>query len=406
MLWLTTLCLALSPAPALAREQAVREALSRDADLLAARAQLGVSEGELLAAEPWLPANPELEGHFGSGAPFHTPELRAGVTLTQTLEVAGQRGLRRNVARARLDAARLRLRALELRTARDAADVWWAAWRADRLRELAQSASQVATRLREAAEARLRAGDISELERNSLALDESRALAALHGSHAEAVRARAELARMLGRAVEEPLADEPTLPLVPPDSKDLAQRPELLAATLEEEAAAAQPALVARSRVPNPTLALGWERETRELDSHSGAASHDALTLRLAIPLPAWDRSTGALRAAEATRAAARFEREAAFRRAAAELASALAAAQAAFDALAAFERTAPQVDANLALVERGVRAGQLGVGELLAARDRALLARRESIEARASYGRALEELRRASGRLPQEVSR
>jgi cobalt-zinc-cadmium efflux system outer membrane protein len=98
-------------------------------------------------------------------------------------------------------------------------------------------------------------------------------------------------------------------------------------------------------------------------------------------------------------------EREAAERQVDTEVAAALTGVRQTRRALEALSGTLPLVRRNLELVRRAFEAGQVDLLSLLNARDRAQQAQQEYVEARVEYGRALDELTRATGRLPQEVN-
>ena len=108
-----------SEAEAWTLERVVAQALAKSPEVAAARAEEQGAEGELAADGRWLRENPELEVEYGTDAPTQAQgERKLSVALSQTLEVAGQRGLRVERAEAALAAARARRRAAELGVAR------------------------------------------------------------------------------------------------------------------------------------------------------------------------------------------------------------------------------------------------------------------------------------------------
>ncbi|MFZ5469573.1 MAG: TolC family protein [Myxococcota bacterium] len=392
------------------RAQLVREALERNAEVRAGREQIGFSEADLLEASRLLISNPTVDGEYGSDALFaREGERRAGAGVSQEFEIGFQRGLRKERAGLKLEEARARLRDLELRVARDASDAYFALWRADRLRALARNAREVNLSLERAAESRFRAGDIAELERNVVEVDVARAEAAAAAAEAEWLRAQAEVNRLTGRPIETELqlAEEPLPPLPATEVTALLEaasehRADLVAARLAEDAAAAEVSLRYRELIPNPTFSVAYEVENAFIDS---LADVDRLVFaKLSFPIPLWDRKQGEIRRAKAARGVAAAEREGVERLVATEVRSALGFAQGAKRALDAYEATLPRVERNLTLLEQAYQAGQVDLSELLAAKDRAFATRREHIEALASYGRSVDELLRATGRLPTEA--
>jgi cobalt-zinc-cadmium efflux system outer membrane protein len=396
----------------LTRGEVLRAAMERSPELRAERERLGVEEAELVRASQLLPSNPTLEAQLGTDAPFKgTGERLLEVALSQELEVAGQRGLRKAEAQARLQAARARLQALEARVAREASEAWYQLWQAERRHALLEEALTLARALDQAAEARFRAGDIPELERNVVAVDLARAERAAAGAETARVQARLELARRLGRSDanaptivvdEEPLPEPPAETLESLRALARENRADLEAARLAEEAAEARVRLRGRERIPNPTLRIAYERESQRIGTLQDVDEH--LLAGLSLPLPFWDRGQAELRAARSERGAATVEREAAERQVDTEVAAALTGVRQTRRALEALSGTLPLVRRNLELVRRAFEAGQVDLLSLLNARDRAQQAQQEYVEARVEYGRALDELTRATGRLPREV--
>jgi cobalt-zinc-cadmium efflux system outer membrane protein len=396
----------------LPRAEALREALRHNAELRAERERLGVEEAELVRAGQLLPSNPQLGARLGTDGPFkNSGERLLEVELQQELEVAGQRGLRKTEAETRLRAARARVQALETRIAQEASGAWYRLWRAERQRALAGEALELARALDSAAESRFQAGDIPELERNVAAVDLTRAERATATLEAERARARLDLARVLGRTgarAPDIELEEGPLPELPSETLDALQalarehRADLAAAKYTEDAAETRVRLRARERIPNPTLSVGYEREAQRIGALQDVDQH--LFAGLSIPLPFWNRGQAELKAARAERGAAQVEREAAERQVDTEVASALAEVQQARKAVEALAGTLPRVKRNLELVRRAFEAGQLDLLSLLNARDRAQQAQQEYVEAQVEYGRALDELTRATGRLPREI--
>ena len=67
-----------------------------------------------------------------------------------------------------------------------------------------------------------------------------------------------------------------------------AEQPEVVAARAEAEAARAEVDLLRRERIPDPTVSLGYERETRPEEHATGTDLHTGsmLMARLSVPLP------------------------------------------------------------------------------------------------------------------------
>jgi cobalt-zinc-cadmium efflux system outer membrane protein len=419
-----SLMLAASSEEAWSLERVVTEAVERSPEVAAARAEEAGAEGARAADGRWLRDNPQLELEAASDVLTGDPgEQRVEMMLSQTVEVAGQRGPRVERAEATLKAAEARRRAAVLEAAAEAVSAAVELERREARARLAEEAVTLARALEEATARRFAAGDVSELDRNGAALERARAEARVALARAEADGARAALNRRLGRPAGAPLtvsllavgaeASAPTPEAAEPSlmraaratlpSPLVTERPELQAARAEEEAAKAEVELLRRERFPDPTLGLGYERERRP-ESHGALTdlhTEHLLVARLSVPLPLWERNQRELSEARARRSAREAERLAREREVDAESTVARSTFEAARAAHTALEAARPSVERNLELMRRAHEAGELGLDALLLARDRAFAARAEAVDAAAELARARAALLRAEGRLP-----
>ena len=219
---------------------------------------------------------------------------------------------------ARVEAARLRREAAEARLAAVLGDLdletthaWAEAIAADRRAALADTA---AAQFREAArviEERLAAGDVSGFEARRLKLEAARYAALSARAHGEQRQARLRLAAHPGLSPDAGLpvlaAVLPSTPLpgLAPDSAAalaVAYAPELRAALLEARASEAAARETRDRRIPEPVLSAGYKNERP-----AGAGGAAGFVAGLSFSLPFWNRSGGAVAAAdaEARRAAA-----------------------------------------------------------------------------------------------------
>jgi cobalt-zinc-cadmium efflux system outer membrane protein len=424
-----SLMLAAAPAEVWTLERVVADAVARSPEVAAARAEEAGAEGVRSADGRWLQENPQLElGATTDALTGDQGEQRVEMMLSQTVEVAGQRGLRVARADAALDAARARSRAAVLEAAAEAVSAAVELERREARTRLAVEALELARALEAATGRRFAAGDVPEVERNGAALERARAEARAALARAEADGARAALNRRLGRPAAAPLSvsvmgTEPASPVTQPVATEpgtaarpepragratlpsplLTERPELQAARAEEAAAKAEVELLRRERFPDPTLGVGYERERRP-ESHGAVSdlhTEHLLVARLSVPLPLWNRNQRELAEARARRSVRESERVAREREVEAETSVARTTFDAARTAHTALKAALPAVERNLDLVRRAYEAGELGLDALLLARDRAFAARAEAVDAEAELARARTALLRAEGRLP-----
>lgn len=252
-----------------------------------------------------------------------------------------------------------------------------------------------------AAETRQSAGAASRIEVNAARAALGRAARERAGAAQRLAAARAAFVLLLGIEPSEPiepqgeLATDGNVPEVPLEAlveKALSQRPELRAARLEVETAAAERRLAAREALPSPRIGLSHSQE--------GDAGGNARITQgvLAFDLPVFNRNqagrgvasarvTQAERALEALTRSVRAEAALAANR----LATAKAAAQAYAGGLLG------GLEENMQLVNEAYRAGKVDFFELL-------VIRRETLEARNGYVDALEELEAAKAGLARAL--
>jgi cobalt-zinc-cadmium efflux system outer membrane protein len=244
----------------------------------------------------------------------HEETSRSGETnrenialVEQPLEIAGQRGLRREAARLRREAAEARLSAAGLALDFDVARAYAQAVAADRKATHAQEAAESFARAREINAQRRMRGDVSGYEDRRTALEAARYAALRAAAERERRSARAVLASLLAPSPESaPILDgslDDTLDVRPPGKAlsalreaALEEHPEILAAELARRAEEVEVRLARREVVPDPTLGLGYKHERAAGDS----GSWQGFAAQVSVPVPLWDRRRGAVEAAEA----------------------------------------------------------------------------------------------------------
>ena len=324
-----------SAPPPLRLTLAEARAMARRAspELAAARHAVSIAAGRQRQAGA-LP-NPTLS--YGREQTSREGESTAQdiVSLEQPLEIGGQRGARRSAAAAARAAAEARLASAAARVDYEVARGYAAAVAAQRRAVLSETAAAAFERAGRVSEARLAGGDVSGYQHRRLALEAAR-YAALR---AEALVARDSATHTLASLTG--LADSAgqTAPLVlgdtlipgpltlPADSLvalALLRRPELRGAVLEAEAGAAEARLARAERMPMPTLSGGFKHERL-----ATGESLSGFVAGVSLPLPLWDRRSGAVDAARAETARREAEVAGIRRQTASEVRNAWAAHQA-----------------------------------------------------------------------------
>jgi cobalt-zinc-cadmium efflux system outer membrane protein len=223
--------------------------------------------------------------------------------------------------------------------------------------------SALADSLGALAERRLKAGDISELERDQLLLEAGRTRAQLSTAREEATVAGFALQRVLGLDPARPLpvlAGELDSGLDAAESRAPADQltlPELRAAVADSVAAAAEARSTRRARVPLPTVEAGLEWNDPTLPGRTLSV------IGLALPLPFWNVNGGRVaqaeaRASQASSAAAEARLESARRIAEAQTRLAESASR----ALQSRDSLAPAAQRLAHRAARAYEAGETGV--------------------------------------------
>ena len=343
--------------------------------LSGAQAAARQSSAELRAAREAVAAAAGRERQAGA---FANPTLaygreqtsRAGQTnsqdvaqLEQPLEMGRQRSARRDVARLRRAATEARLAWAASQLDFDVARAFARAVAADRRARIAEQTVGSFTDAQRVSERRLAAGDVAGYVVRRLQLETARFAALRAAAALERRSTRVALASLMG--VPSAVADSLTLPTdVESPSVDAAalpsldsvlvvsrrSRPDVRAAALEAEAVAGESRLAARERVPTPTFSLGYKGENVADMGRGSSVGYGGFVAGFSVPLPLFDRRSGAVEAATAEARRAVAETEVVRRRVDREVTDAL-------DALRAAE------------TQRAALAPHLGEGALIAIR-------------------------------------
>lgn len=269
---------------------------------------------------------------------------------------------------------------------------------AGELERLSREALGLRTRIAELAQARVRAGDSSELEAAAARIDALRAGEEARRLQHEVTLAEARLRAVLGLGLESgSLSLEPS-PLVPP--------PERSAADLLEEALAARPDLrAAELRMEAAGKRAGLERWeflalTVMLDANQDSREGTDLGPGLEFPIPLFNRNQGGIARAEAEieRAARRYA--AVRERIALEVREAHTRLVQAREDLEIWRtRILPPLEEAVRQAESAYQGGDVSLLLVLETTRQLFDARRSEAEAAAGLRRALSELERSVGR-------
>lgn len=275
-----------------------------EAASLAVRAQQKGAEiavARATVASTVLPSNPTL---LVTGGRRNADTVAQGVTnwyvtLAQEVEIAGQRGLRRDVAGHELSSERKRTVAVERDVAAKAFVVYFDALAAGEQVRLARRLEDVGKTVAVATRARAESGVSSPLEADVADAAALALVRARFGAERDAASARIELTTLLGQdALTAPVdVTGELLPLPAPPEAMFAveQQPEMLALDEQRRAADAQAAVLRRTRVPNPTFQFYVQNDGFNERVYGGGVS-----LPLPLPYPLGKVNRGEIAEAEA----------------------------------------------------------------------------------------------------------
>lgn len=394
-------------AAALTLEEAWRIAEERNPALRAAQAARHAAQGQLAEARALLWNNPgvslEASRSRGPQAPGERFDAwRAGVS--QTFEIAGQQGWRREAAQA--DIAALEATIAHVRAAVRAdveqsfVQVLALQLRAGVERDTVSIVEQAADTVRR----RRAAGEVSRLDDNLARVEADRARNQLVQLDEQLTLARAQLASLLQLPAGElpEVADE--LERRPAYGLDelldaAARRPQALALARREEAARSRLALERAGRHPDVTVGLFAGRDA-EPDW-----SPNVVGLGVSLPLPLFRRNQAGIGRAMTELTQVQIEQRALQRDVAAEVrAQWRRVGQLESRARRLRDSVLPALEDNRRLSQTALREGEIGIAELLLVNRQAADTRRELLEAQAELRRARIALERAAGWLPADT--
>ena len=389
------------------RANVVQCALAASLTVSAERHELEATEARKVEVSSLLPSNPVLSLSAGRRTTPSSDATNWYAALGQEIEIAGQRGARRDAAQAAVDAQSKRV----LLSRRDTAALAWMSFfdavaareeqrLADRLTAATEAVSTVA-------HARADKGLIAPVDADLADATTLRVLQVKLSADRRAAQGQAALASMLGLdptkasfAVEGELVPVAGVDdaLASYASKAVAERPEVLVFDAERRAHELRADAFRRTRIPNPTLSIFAQNDGfNELVLGAGVA--------FPIPLPGNVGRTyiGEIATAEALARRAGTDRARVEREIRLEVTTAAQAFQSRAKEVQAFsqERVA-RAETSLLALGQEVEAGRLAVRDAVVAQQSFIELLRANVEARRAWCLASVDLARALG-LPLE---
>jgi cobalt-zinc-cadmium efflux system outer membrane protein len=379
--------------------EAQDKAFSQSPRLRARQTEVAEVASGLVGARTY-PHNPELTLEAADRRGPGGATTDRGFSLSQELEIAGQRGKRLAVASERLAAAEatlqrdLRLLAFRVETA------FAEAVRDRELLSVAETDAALAREVLDFSKLRLERGAATQIEVNLAQASAGRSERNVQRTRAAYASARSRLAEVAG--VDPAVQPEPDgeLPFPRGDlpsletllATALANRGDFAAIQRQEQAAEAAIRLAAAEGKPNLILGAFVQRE-EGTDDITGAT--------VGVSLPLFNRNQGPIAESRAVRERLRHEHQAlrlAIEQEVLAAVNELRAAQASAEFLR--DQVLGTLEENVQLLQRSFAAGRIGATEVVTLRREFVASRQEYIEVLADAWLARIDLDLASGRL------
>ncbi len=391
----------------------VRAGIANNKDLAAVRERIAEADG--LKRQAGVRPAPSLRLNGATGKPLGTiGQEEYGAEYSQSIETFGKRGKRIRVADFSIGIAEADLQqrslqlAFEIRTAY--AEVVAERHKLKVLSDLI-GLNQDTLRL---TEARVKEGDVAQLEASLLKVEISRADVSRRNAQGRLTSAELELRRLVGLDRDTPLPDA-DIPAPTPIDLDtlkrnaLENRSDIKTARLEEEQQAVGIELARAEAKPDVTLSAGYTRQDNQFDGLFGfntagslspiRSQDNMLNFGVSIPLRTSRSGTGNVQAATARASGARLRREYLEKNIPSEVEDAYQRWRTAAESLEFLQSGVldPSTN-NLAVIREAYKLGQLRLLDVLNEQRRLVDAQMSYIDAQADAARTWAELERAAG--------
>jgi len=370
--------------------------------LAVARSTRSRADAARTAASLLLPANPELSVAAGPRLGGAGTGLDVQISLTQQLQIAGQRGLRIEAADRLSDLTNAEIEQIRWDVH---CDVHAGFHRALVERERARLSERVVVFQREVlrtVERQISAGEVSPLILRLAQAEVAQAEQQLVGAQQAYLASRIRLGQLAGWPVATPptpagVVDAPRDP--PPGERLLAiardRLPSLRAGAARTREADARARLADRQAWPQPSIGVQYNRE----GNPSSEGPYDIVMGVVSTPIPSFQTNQGERAGARADAIVARAELDAAQRLLEGQIAEARSEVAAAAQRTRAYgTEILPRFEENLTLLRRTFELGEIDILALSTGRERFLRIQSDALGAQLDYFVALAGLERVVG--------
>ena len=378
-------------------EECIKAAIENNLQIAAARKGLGTAEADRIKASFLLPSNPKLNSRVGSrNAPAsrHTDYM---FSLSQELQVYGQRGKRIKVSNKKIERVEFEIADVERTVIAKIKTGFYEVLTAREILALRENVNSIFERLWDATRERYNAGAIAALELNSIKIGYGQARQQLLVANNNYKNRLLSLKLLLGKPGDEVLNIEGKLysEKLLISMEDLltsayGKRPDLKAIEIEKERASQEISLRKVEIIPNPSVSGFFSREEGDDDIVGG---------QLTIAIPIWDRKQPELKRARTTRDKADINIKYKQLEIQKEVETAFQTFMAAKEGIAIYtDEIIPQVDESLSLNEISYQEGNTSFIEFLTMQKNLLETRATYINTLLDYNKAIINIETVSG--------
>ncbi|MDT3776680.1 TolC family protein [Nitrospira sp. MA-1] len=383
-------------------EQAVQTALETNPDLLAARQEVEIARGRKVNAFLFNRFNPTINGQvWNRNNPGSGNVTDSRVMLSQEVEVAGQRGIRREEAVRNVSRVEAQIENRERLIAGQVKRAFFQALTLAKVLKLRKKIEMLNQRIRDASQARFQAGVIPIMEYNLAEIRYGQARKETFSAKASFQNSLVDLRRLLGWEPDREIELSGQLRNSPKEVflSDLlhlgkAQRPDLLEAKREVLRGEAALDLTRRLIVPNPTFQGNYWTETEGPEGVSNLVGGG-----ISIPFPVFDRKQGELVTQGGELNRGRHQVVSVMRNIEQEVKTAFQAYEAARQSVEVFEaEVLERIDENFRFIEDAYREGKIGLLQLIVVQDDLIVAQLSYVDSLGQYREAEVNLAQAVG--------
>ncbi len=391
-------------------EQLSDAAFARSRELLAARQTLAIVRGRLIQAG--LRPNPTFDVEQTSDyLTGRSGEGNTAIGTTQVFELGGKRGKRVAVAQLEYDRAVAEVRALERQIAAEIRTAYAQALAAARQLDSAERLIVLDQELARITEARLREGDVAQLDLNLVRVEVDRLRAQTVQSRADFETQLITLRTLAGFDPTESLTLAPALERPPSLEMTIAaateialrERADLQAARIAEELGDARIGLAEAQRTPNLAASVRYSRSRSVFENTPVGTLNDIdhlLTVGVSIEIPIRNRNQGEIAAAVGEKTQAKYRREFVEAIVKRDVALAFNRYTAAAQSLAIYGgQVLPRAEENLRTIRAAYGFGEMPVLNVIAEQRRLVESQTQYNAALRDYYTSLAELERALGK-------